>query len=98
MAARTPSMAGWFKRTGLDAIGRGGILHAQARGRQALERAGLRVQNADVRSVEFVGRAQQKIGIQGAHVQGKVRRVVHGVDHQERSHLARQAPREERGR
>ena len=79
---------------GLDAIGRRRILNAQAVRRQTVENTRLRIQHADMRTVEFISRAQEKIGVHGAYVDREVRRVVNRVDHQQRVHSAGQAPRE----
>ena len=83
-----------IERARLDAVGGCRVLNAQAHRGQAVQRTGLGVQDAHVRPIEFVAGAKQKIRIHCLHVDGKVRRVVHGVDHQERAHRARQAPRE----
>ena len=85
---------GVIQRAGFDAVRSRGILHAQPVGGQSIERAGPRIQHPDMRSVEFIARTQQKIRAERLHVDRKMRRVMHGVDHQQGAHLPSEAPRE----
>ncbi len=50
-----------------------------------LEQLALAVERAHVRAEEFVGRADEKVGVERAHVDGAVGRVMNGVDEHERA-------------
>ena len=60
----------------------GGAVSAVASfsGSQARADVAAGVQEPDVRAEELVGRAEQEVAVDGAHVDGPVQRVVHGVD------------------
>jgi hypothetical protein len=60
-------------------------------GTQALQVLALAVENAHVRTEKLVGRADQKIAVERAHVNRTVRSVVDGIDVTQGSGLPRQA-------
>ncbi len=53
------------QRAGFNPVWRGGILGAQAVGRQEIQQAGPGIKNSDMRPIEFIRRAKQEIGIHG---------------------------------
>jgi hypothetical protein len=72
-------------RTGFPAIGACVGRGANFIRMKFLEQLALAVERAHVRAEEFVGRADEKIGVERAHIDRAVRRVVNGVDEHERA-------------
>ena len=71
-------------RAGFPAIGRMVVGGANFVRMKLLEQLALAVERAHVRAEEFVGRADEKIGVESAHIDGAVRRIVDGVDEHQR--------------
>ena len=69
------------ERAGLELEGRLAKLGAEAQGAHDLGGLAPRVEHADVRREELVGRAEQEVAVEGGDVDDAVQRVVHGVDH-----------------
>ena len=80
MAAVVPAMPSWFSVPVSQMYGGSLLLGAQAQRLDLLRGVAARVHEADVRAEELVGRAEQEVAADGAHVDGAVQGVVHGVD------------------
>lgn len=72
-------------RTGFPAIGACIGRGANFIRMKFLEQLALAVERAHVRTEKFVGRADQEISVERAHVDGAVRSIVNGVDKHERA-------------
>ena len=77
-----PHDGGVVHRAGLDLERGDVVLRAKPVGGQGIQEPRPAVEDADVGSVELVGRAEQKVDVEGRHVQGEMGGVVDGI-HQE---------------
>jgi hypothetical protein len=96
MAAFTPGQGGVVQGARLEALGRGLVLGAEAVRLELLEEPRPRVEDPHVGPVELVGRAQEVIGVESGDVDREVRRVVHGVEHEDGAHGPRESARHRR--